>query len=688
VLGKFKITTRFTFVVAVMVVGMVALGVVGLINLHKNLLADRAAMAQNLVEAAHSVLVQVEGEVKAGRVEREAAQRAALATIKAMRFGDNEYFWVNDMHPTMVMHPIKPALNGQDLSDYKDPDGKRLFVAFVSAVKEHGGGFVDYLWPKPGIDKPVPKISFVKGFEPWGWVIGTGIYIDDVDAVFWQNVMIVGGISLGLMMLAGAAALLIARSITRPLAAITRAMRRLAGGDKSIEVTHADDRGGIGELARALVVFKANAIEMERLQGEELSGRERVDEERRRTRMSLLASIVDAGMQSGESVIGMARVKADINEASSQAQAMASAVEELVASIREIAESSETIRNDSTNVEQAASAGVVASRQAVASIEEIVHAVSHAAAEVQSLAAESGQIGEIVAQIEGIAAQTNLLALNATIEAARAGEAGKGFAVVAVEVKNLANQTGRATEDIRSRIDSLRGKMSGIVGAMEKGAGAVEQGREAVTAVGGQLEGIAGSFRSVTAKMAEIAEILRQQTASANEVAKGTTYIAEASAKNDRDIVSVFKGFEQTSSVLNGQIGTFADLGARAIVEIAKNDHVTFKKNVMGTLTGITKLTADQLPDHHGCRLGKWYDGVADEAIHNSASFKALVEPHKRVHDAGKEILRRHAAGNTAGALAEAELLNAASHEVLEHLGRLAKELDDRPAGAGTPAAA
>jgi methyl-accepting chemotaxis protein len=321
-------------------------------------------------------------------------------------------------------------------------------------------------------------------------------------------------------------------------------------------------------------------------------------------------------------------------------------------------------------------------------IEQIVQAVSHAAGEVQSLAAESGQIGEIVAQIEGIAAQTNLLALNATIEAARAGAAGKGFAVVATEVKSLANQTGRATEDIRARIDSLRTKMSGIVGAMEKGAGAVEQGREAVTAVGGQLESITDRFRSVTARMAEIAEILRQQTDAANAVAKGTTYIAQTSAKNDRDIVSVFKGFEQTSAVLNGQIGSFADLGARAIVEIAKNDHVTFKKNVMGALAGITDLTADRLPDHHGCRLGKWYDGVTDDAIRNSPSFKALVEPHKRVHDAGKEILRRQAAGNTVGALAEAENLNAASHEVLDHLDTLAKALSGRPLDTGTSAAA
>ena len=686
-LGKLKIRTRFTLIALVTVVGMVVLGATGLINLHRNLLADRAESARHLVEAAYSVLVQVEAEVKAGRMQREAAQQVAIATIRGLRFGGDEYFWLNDMHPTMVMHPIKPELNGQDLSDYKDPADKHLFVEFTNAVKAHGEGFVTYLWPKPGIDKPVSKLSFVKGFEPWGWVIGTGIYIDDVNQVFWQNAWVVGGISFVVILLVGAAGLVIAHSVTRPLSSITGAMHKLAEGDRSIAVTHTEDRDEIGDLARALVTFKANAVEMDRLQTEQRQGQQLVDNERRHTRMSMLSSIVDAGIQSGESVIGMARVRADINETNTRTQSMASAVEELVSSIRTIAADSETIRSDLQDVEQAASAGVASSRQAVALIEQIVQAVSQAAHEVQSLAAEFGQIGEIVAQIEDIAAQTNLLALNATIEAARAGDAGKGFAVVASEVKSLANQTGKATEDIRTRIDSLRGKMSGIVGAMEKGAGAVEQGREAVTAVGGQLEAIADRFRSLTTKMAEIAEILGQQMTAATEVAQGTSYIAEASGKNDRDLVSVTQGFEQAISVLNNQIGSFADLGPRAIVEIAKNDHVTFKKNVIGALTGVSDLTADRLPDHHNCRLGKWYDGVADGTVRSNQAFRALEDPHKRVHEAGKEVLRRHKAGDIAGALAEADRLDAASHEVLACLDRLATDMRE-PAAAGAALAA
>ena len=687
-LGKLKITTRFTLVASVTLGGMIVLGAVGLINLHRNLLADRADMARHLVEAAYSVLVEVNADVQAGQMTRESAQAVALSTIQAMRFGNNEYFWVNDMHPTMVMHPIKPELNGQDLSSYQDPNGKHLFVEMVQAVNAHGEGFVSYFWPMPGAAKPVPKISFVKGFAPWGWVIGTGIYIDDVDQVFWDNAGIVGGISLFVILLVGGGAFVTARGVTRPLTAITGAMRRLAAGDQSIEVSHAADRDEIGDLARALVTFKANAIEMARLHAEQGQERHLVEDERRHTRMSMLTSIVQAVIQTGESVIGMARVRTGISETNDHTRSMASAIEELVSSIRTIAQTSETIRDNSQEVEQAAATGVASSREAVALIEQIVLAVNQAAEEVRALAAESGRIGEIVDQIEGIAAQTNLLALNATIEAARAGEAGRGFAVVATEVKSLATQTGQATEDIRTRIDSLRGKMSGIVGTMEKGAGAVAQGREAVIAVGGQLEGIASRFASLSAKMGEIAGILGQQMDAANEVAKGTSDIAAASSRNDRDLVSVFLGFDEASGMLNNQIGTFADLGSRAIVEIAKNDHVTFKKNVMGAITGIGDWTADRLADHHGCRLGKWYDAVADPAILANPAFRALAGPHERVHQCGKEVLRRYQAGNIAGALAEAEQLDGASHEVLDCLDRLAKDLVEPVAGSGIRSAA
>src|SRR5690606_23629972 len=132
-------------------------------------------------------------QAESGAMTVQEAQRAALAAIGAMRYNESDYFWVNDMHPVMVMHPINPKLDGQDLSDYKDPDGFHLFNEFVKAVQAEGAGFVPYLWPKPGHELPVPKESYVKGFAPWGWVIGTGVYIDDLEAAFWQRAKVESG---------------------------------------------------------------------------------------------------------------------------------------------------------------------------------------------------------------------------------------------------------------------------------------------------------------------------------------------------------------------------------------------------------------------------------------------------------------------------------------------------------------
>ncbi len=671
-LRKLKISTKLFCVIGVFVLGIGAVALVGLAELKHNLIEDRKAKVHDVVlEAVQALDISQKQSAEAGLSDKDAAERGKVI-IRGLRFGNDDYFFAIDSNGVTVAHP-NPKSEGRSMLDAKDSDGV-YFSRELMAAAQRGGGFVSYRYPRAFGEEPISKVSYGAAFKPWGWTVGGGIYIDDIDAIFWSQVRQIGALIALVLAAVVATSFLLGRSITKPLGVITDAMRRLAGGDKSVEVGHAEDRNEIGDLARALATFKANAIEMSRLQAEHENGQRVVEEERKKTRMALLASIVGAGIETGQSVIGMARIRKEINDTSSQAQSMASAVEELVASIKEIAQSGENIRNDSHEAEQAASTGVNNSREAVTSIEQIVEAVNHAAREVQALAADSGQIGEIVGQIESIAAQTNLLALNATIEAARAGDAGKGFAVVASEVKSLANQTGRATEDIRTRIDSLRNKMTDIVAAMEKGAGAIAHGRESVTAVGGQLEDIARRFHAVTAKVAEIAAILTQQTAAANEVSKGTTSIAEITAENGEKIVSVFKGLDRASAVLSSQIGSFADLGSRAIIEISKNDHVNFKKNVVGALTGINDMTADRLPDHHSCRLGKWYDGVEDEAMRRHPAFGALAEAHKRVHDAGKDALRSNAGGDDRSTLEAVERLEGASRDVLACLDRLGKD--------------
>ena len=142
---------------------------------------------QHLTDLALGIVKEEHAAAQKGDIAVADAQKRAMARLAALRYGNNDYFWVNDMQPRMVMHPIKPEMNGNDLSTYKDPNGKTLFVDLVSAVKKDGAGFVPYEWPKPGFDKPQPKLSYVVGFAPWDWVIGTGVYIDDLKAQTWAS---------------------------------------------------------------------------------------------------------------------------------------------------------------------------------------------------------------------------------------------------------------------------------------------------------------------------------------------------------------------------------------------------------------------------------------------------------------------------------------------------------------------
>ncbi len=163
--------------------------------------ARRDATRQH-VEIAHGAIASAHEREKRGELSREAAQALARTTLSAMRYDKVEYFWINDMAPRMVMHPIKPELDGKDVGGMKDPNGFALFQGFVETVRKQGAGFVGYQWPKPGSDRPVDKISYVMGFEPWGWVVGSGVYVDDLRAAALARWQREGGVALAVLLLA------------------------------------------------------------------------------------------------------------------------------------------------------------------------------------------------------------------------------------------------------------------------------------------------------------------------------------------------------------------------------------------------------------------------------------------------------------------------------------------------------
>ncbi len=252
---------------------------------------------------------------------------------------------------------------------------------------------------------------------------------------------------------------------------------------------------------------------------------------------------------------------------------------------------------------------------------------------------------------------------------------------MAHEVKELANQTSKSTEDIRSRISSLREKMGGIVSSMQEGAQAVQEGRSVVDNLGDQLQTIADNINAVTARMGEISNILSQQTEAANDVSEGTTKIAAGTENNNEEVDRILDGMDALNALLAEQIGSFADLGMdRAVIEIARNDHILFKKRIVDTLVGRDNGAAESVPDEHNCRLGKWYDRVENPHLRETDSFQKMVEPHHRVHDLGRRVLEAHKARDENAALDLLERLNDASHEVvklLEDLSKVAENLEN-----------
>jgi methyl-accepting chemotaxis protein len=250
-LANLSIGKKIWLIVSLAMASLAALAGYMLSDKYSTLEGEKRLATQHVVESAYGVLAHFQALEAAGKLTREQAQAQAMAAVKVLRYDEKEYFWINDMRPVMVMHPFKPDLDGKDLSAAADPAGKKLFVEFVETVKRSGAGFVAYQWPKPGADKPVPKISYVKGFAPWGWVIGSGIYVDDVEAAFWRSATTVGGFLALILLMVGGAATLVIRRVTRPLADAVRIAEGVAAGNLDLKVDDAD-RDEVGALIVAM----------------------------------------------------------------------------------------------------------------------------------------------------------------------------------------------------------------------------------------------------------------------------------------------------------------------------------------------------------------------------------------------------------------------------------------------------
>jgi methyl-accepting chemotaxis protein len=373
-------------------------------------------------------------------------------------------------------------------------------------------------------------------------------------------------------------------------------------------------------------------------------------------------------------LLGISHTEVNMKELDDRTQAVASSSNELLASIEEMGRTTTLVAHDASEVREKMTDGGKDADLAVVSMNASGASVGDLSAKLGELGTSVEQITGIVKTIDTIASQTNLLALNATIEAARAGEAGKGFAVVASEVKTLANQTAHATEEIRRRIGALQSGMNNIFAVMKESGNAVAAATQAVHAVSDSIKKTGASVDRVTEKMTTVASIVHEQTTTTNDVNLSISAMAGMSETTLRMLHSLAAAIDQVGNVV---LPCLQDLGKnpddRALVQLARSDHASFKKRVINTLAGFAKTQASELPDHHACRFGKWYDSVSDPAVKSNEAFRRINDPHQRVHALGKEVLTLCQAGDRVAAAAAAEKMEAASQDVEAALGEVAK---------------
>ena len=469
---RWKLSARLWIALAIMCAGVLAIGTWGAFKTRDTLVTLRQAELRTVVGTAYSIVERYGALAESGKISLADAKHNAAEDLRVMRYqGAGGYLVILDPHATVIMHAVRPEMEGKDMSTFKDPDGHRVFQEGADLAEQHGEGFMGLKFPKPVTNEIAPKTNYVRLYKPWHWTLVTGVFTDDIDRAFYSTLAQYVGAAVALCLV-----------VSMLMAVIIRGIQKQLGGEPDY-AAHVATRIADGDLDVRVDTYPGDTSSM-------LAAMKRMQAQLSVAISQIRAGAVAITAASHEIAAGNADLSRRTEEQASALGETASSMEQLTA----------TVKQNAGNAKQASTLALDASQTAARGGD----VVSQVVDTMNGISLSSGKIGDIIGVIEGIAFQTNILALNAAVEAARAGEEGRGFAVVAGEVRSLAQRSAAAAKEIKTLIDESSAK--------------VVNGSQLVERAGVTMADVVRHIKQVAVIMAEISAASSEQSAGIEQV--------------------------------------------------------------------------------------------------------------------------------------------------------------------------